>query len=420
MMLLNVVLFIAIALAIIVGVANPILSHYSSAAGLLYSKQSYLTTQSAIEDAIFRLKTGKNMPSSMTLALSSGSATVAVTSTASGKTIIADATTTSYGRNAQVDLTLGTGVAFHYGIQSGEGGFVLENSSSVTGNVFSAGSITGSNNLIRGDVISAGPSGLLNGIHATGTVFAHTIQSSIVDKDAYYQSISGTTVNGILHPGSSDQAPTDLPISDAQIGDWESDAATQAPPATCSGSTYSITSDTTIGPLKIPCNLSIKNATVTINGPIWVTGNIDIKGSTVQMASGLASQNVAIIADNPSNTTGSSIITTDTGTTFYAAGCPSACISGAFVFLISQNNNEETNHNGAVDAIGLGQSSSGLIAYAGHGLISVGQSVSLKEVTAYKIILQNTANVVYDTGLPNTLFEAGPGGGYDLLDWIEI
>jgi uncharacterized protein YebE (UPF0316 family) len=68
----------------------------------------------------------------------------------------------------------------------------------------------------------------------------------------------------------------------------------------------------------------------------------------------------------------------------------------------------------------MNQGASALVAYASHGQITLSQSVSVKEVTAYKIILTQSANVTYDTGLPNTLFESGPSGGYDVTYWGEI
>ena len=45
---------------------------------------------------------------------------------------------------------------FHYGVQVGEGGIVMENSSQVVGNVFSNGRIVGKIQLVKGDIISAG------------------------------------------------------------------------------------------------------------------------------------------------------------------------------------------------------------------------------------------------------------------------
>jgi len=171
----------------------------------------------------------------------------------------------------------------------------------------------------------------------------------------------------------------------------------------------------TIGPKKIPCNLLIKGSgiIVTVAGPLWVTGNITTQTSpTIKMASSLGSTNVAIIADNPSNTSGSGIIQIGQNTVFQGSGS-----IGSFVFMISQNNSSET--GGSINAIEMGQGASALVAYASHGQITLEQSVSVKEATAYKIILQNTANVTYDTGLPSTLFQSGPAGGYDITGWFE-
>ena len=409
------VLFLAIISAmVIVGVLQPIFSSHASAKAFIESKKAYILSNSASEEALYRLKTNKILGSSSSITLSSSTATITVTTTAAGKDIVITAPTNTYQRNIKLSLSLGTGISFHYGIQSGMGGFSLMNSSSIVGNVFSSGPITGSGNYIYGDVVSSGPSGLINGIHATGTAFAHTIQGSTIDKDAYYTVRTTTTVSGISYPGSADQLDEALPISDAQISEWEGFAAAGGT-ATCSGGTYTIDTTTTVGPIKIPCDLLIKGSpTVTIAGPLWVTGNITTQNSpTIKISSSLGVQNVAIIADNPSNRLTSSIISLGQSTGFQNSGT-----TGSFVFMISQNNSAE--NGGSVEAIDVGQSSTALVAYAGHGLISLGQSVSLKEATGYRIELRNSASVKYDTGLANTLFSSGPGGGYERIEWREI
>ncbi len=330
-----------------------------------------------------------------------------------GKTITATANRGGLVRVMRANVTLGTGIAFHYGIQSGQGGFLLQNSSSVTGDVFSGGSVSASGNEISGDVISAGSAGLIDNVHVDGSAYAHTIANSTVDGDAYYVIKTGTSVGGTSYPNSLDQGPAALPISDSQIAQWESDAVAGGT-VTCSNGKYTINANTTIGPEKIPCDLSIINSTtVTIAGPIWVTGNITTQNSSiVKMSPTLGNQNVAIIADDPSDRINSSIITTKDSSSFQNNGG-----SGSFVFLISQNNSAE--NGGNVNAISINNSGTALIAYAGHGQISIGQSVHLKEATAYKIILTNSANVTYDTGLANTLFTAGPGGGWSISSWTE-
>jgi hypothetical protein len=200
-----------------------------------------------------------------------------------------------------------------------------------------------------------------------------------------------------------------LPISDAKIAQWEALAEAGGTITSCDAQgDYNITSSMTLGPIKIACNLVVKSSSGVLNvmGPIWVTGDITTKtGPTIKLDSSLGSQNVAIIADNPSDTTGSGKITIGQTTIFQGSGS-----TGSFVFLISQNNSAET--GGSVVAIDMGQGASALVAYAAHGLLTLSQSVSVKEATGYKIHLTQSANVVYDTGLPSTVFQSGAGGSW--------
>jgi hypothetical protein len=151
-----------------------------------------------------------------------------------------------------------------------------------------------------------------------------------------------------------------------------------------------------------------------MTGPLWVTGNITTQtGPTIQIAPSLGNMNVAFIADKTSDRLASGIISIGQTTVFNGSGSPSS-----FVFMVSQNSSAE--QGGATVAILMGQGASALVAYASHGEIDLSQSVSVKEATAYRIALSQSANVMYDTGLPNTLFSNGPAGGYDILSWAEI
>ena len=304
-------------------------------------------------------------------------------------------------------------ISFNYGVQSGVGGFQLDNSSSITGNVYSGGSVIGSSqNYIYGDVVSAGASGLVYGIHATSSVYAHTIgnasTNTIIDKNAYYATTrTNTTVGGTSYPGSPDQVVAALPISDEQIGEWETLAAAGGTAACTSGS-YNISSgNVNLGPVKIPCDLNISGTSVvTLYGHIWVTGNITIQNSVVvKMAPSLGAENIAIIADNPADRINSSKISVKNTASFQNSGTV-----GSFVLLVSQNNSAE--NGGSIPAMELTNSASAMIAYAAHGLIPLENTVSLKEVTAYKIHLKNSANVRYDTGLANAVFDSGPGASW--------
>ena len=163
-----------------------------------------------------------------------------------------------------------------------------------------------------------------------------------------------------------------------------------------------------LGPKKIACNLIVKStsAELTVAGPLWITGNITTQTSPkIKMRSSLGSQNVPIIADNPDNPTGSGIVSIGQGTLFEGSGSPNS-----FVFLISQNRSAE--QGGSTSAIDIRQGVSALVVYASHGLVTLSQSVHIKEVTGYKVALSQSAQVTYDEGLPNSAFQSGPGASW--------
>src|SRR3989344_2475029 len=385
--------------------------------------QALAIAEGALDQAAYQLNQSPSYGGQANTLLGNGTFTIAVSNIDSGTKRI---TATGFVPNSQNPVAIkiikanvglsDSNVSFHYGIQAGEGGFIMDNTSKVVGNVFSGGSVIGSSqNYIYGDVVSSGPNGLVYGIHATSSVYAHTIgnvsESTIIDKDSYYYAAqTNTTVGGTSHPGSIDQASSSLPISDEQISEWETIAAAGGT-ATCTEGPYNISSESvSLGPVKIPCDLNINGSSVvTINGHIWVTGNITVQNSSVvKMSAALRSSNVAVIADNPSNRLTSSVIRVQNTATFQNSGT-----AGSFVFLISQNNSAET--GGEEEAFELSNSASALVAYAAHGLIPLANTVTLKEVTAYKIKLKNSASVTYDTGLPSTVFQSGPGGSWSFI-----
>lgn len=421
----QILLIALVFMAILLGISGTFISYV-----LLYAKselrtvndqQALALAEAGIDKAVYELNQSSAYTGETNTALGEGTFTTNVT-TVDGNT--RRVTSTGYIPNSVspietkiIKVTVGINnsvISFRYGIQAGDGGFTMSNSSKIFGNVFSSGPVIGNNgNYVYGDAVSSGINGLIYGIHATGTAYAHTIgnasANTIIDKDAYYMTKTNTTVTGTLHPNSPDQHSVPLPISDAQINEWEGYAAAGGTISACDDhGDYTISVSMSLGPKKIACNVVIKSSSgvLTVSGPLWITGNITTQtGPTIKMDQSLGGQNVAVIADNPGNTTGSGIINVGQSTVFQGSGS-----SGSFVFLISQNNSAET--GGATEAIQLNQGASALVVYAAHGLATLSQSVGVKEVTAYKIALSQSANVTYDTGLPNTLFESGPGGSW--------
>lgn len=418
-----VIFFMFASAAVAFGVVNPILKQVEVSKNLTISKESFYVASSALEDVFYRLKNNVSVDSTEVLSFNNATATTVMTNTATGRQIISTADKNNNIRKLQADVALGTGVAFHYGVHSGNGGVVLQNSASILGNVYSNGTLVGSGNLIDGDAISSGANGLIVGINTTGSAYAHTIKNSTIGRDAYYMFKTATIVNGTSYPNSADPTPVDLPISDEKIAEWEAEAlaggvmlSSECDSYNSSSNTCTISTTRSLGPKKIPFNLLIKSSSgvLTVTGHLWVTGNITTQtGPAIKMSSSLGSSNVAFIADNPADKAGSGIIDIGQTTFFQNSGAV-----GSYIFMISQNNSAETGGN--INAITMSQGASAVIAYANHGQITLSQSVSLKQITAYKIILTQSSNVTYDKGLINTIFVSGSGGAYEIIDWLEV
>lgn len=416
-LLIVVIIFLFIMLSIVMGVAYAELSALRVIRGLERSTQSYAVAESLLEDNIYRLNNSYAVATLETMTLDGFTARATTTNTLTGKNIISGGDADSRIRRVETHLRLGTGAAFNFGVQTDVGGFIMENNSEVNGNLFSNGTVVGSNNnLIRGDVISAGPDGLMDNIHATGTAYAHTIEDSTIDGDAHYQVIDAeTTVGGVKFPDSSDQATSTLPISDEQIAEWEQDA--EAGGVISGPCPYVISEDVTIGPVKILCDVAFSgtNFTATIAGMVWVTGDISFKNSpTLRIDPSLNDLSVALIADDPDDRLASSTISIQNSTQFEDSGT-----QGSYILLVSQN--ESAEQGGDVAAITLEQSANGdVLVYAGHGEVRLKNSVDLREVTGWRVRLQNFSQVTYESGLASLLFTAGPGGGYEIETWEEV
>lgn len=410
------ILFLFISTSVMLGVVTPVMNQVKSTEKQLYSKDSYYASESGIEDVAYRLKGG--LPVSGTENLSINGITASTTSYAvgTGMAIVAQGEKNELVRKNSVVLQTGIGAAFNYGVQVGRGGISLFNSSGIDGNLYANGPVTATNSgEVAGDAISAGPTGIIDGLTVTGSAYANTITDSVITGNAYYQTISGSVVNGSSFPGSVDQATTSFPITDAMIQEWKTAAENGG--VITSPCSYNIWNQTvTMGPKKINCDLILSGSSVLkLTGPVWVVGDINISNTAeVRVDSSLGAQSAVLIADNPSNRTGKSRIILSNSTKYSGSGHPNS-----YVMLLSMNTSAST--GGSTQAISISNSAQGdLLLYAPYGKISLANSVELREVTAYLIELSNSARVVYETGLQSLLFSTGPGGGYQFNAWSEI
>ncbi len=274
----------------------------------------------------------------------------------------------------------------------------------------------------------------LNGINAKGSARANKITSSSVCGDAYYKNIDAASLNFLNNPtspacslpltsgtansNSEDSLVEDMPIALDTIRSWEAEAeagGVYSDAAHCNPS-----ADISIGPAKLNCDFTGANGIkITLTGTLWISGNITLPNNViVELSSSYGGNSGVIIADNIGNETAGGVITTSNnaiicgsnGYNSLSGTCNAS--NGTYIMLLST-------HSGATNAINISNNASGAIFYAFAGIANVSNNASVKEVTAYKLILANNATVTYESGLENATFSSGPGGGWEIISWNE-
>lgn len=240
----------------------------------------------------------------------------------------------------------------------------------------------------------------IDGITVGGTAWAHDLKNCNV-QNAIYQTISSCTVSGSQTVSSTDASPAAMPISDAQIDDWESIAEAGG----VTSGNYSVTGTQTLGPRKIDGNLTISNnATLVIAGPLWVRGNVTFSNNaTFRVSPGVGNSGVVLIADTPGSESTSGIVTLTNNTVVEGNGS-----AGSYPMIVST-------YSGTGNAINLSNNVDSVILYAPNGTITVSNNAGANQITAKKLVLDNNTIITYINGLQSATFSNGPGGSWTFL-----
>ena len=240
----------------------------------------------------------------------------------------------------------------------------------------------------------------LSGVTVQGNAWAYALSNCTVGGTASYQTISSCSVTGTRYPGTTPATPAPLPISDAQIADWE---ATAAAGGTIAGP-YAPSGSVTLGPKKINGDLSLSNgATLILSGPVWVNGNVTLSNNaTLGVSSSIGAGGAVIIADATGNTATKGTVGLSNNVTISGNGS-----AGSFPMIIST----KTGSN----AVRLSNNAVGVILYAPYGSMEISNGASANQATAYKLELENNANITYVNGLQNASFSNGPGGSWAVV-----
>ncbi|KKS26924.1 MAG: hypothetical protein UU88_C0015G0046 [Parcubacteria group bacterium GW2011_GWC1_42_11] len=392
--------------------SSPVVREYVTVREFERSRGAYYLSEAGSEDAMYRIMNLDAIDAQEIISLDGNKATTTITTiSAIKKTINSIGDILFNTRRVKSTLTVVSGASFNYGVQAGDGGVYMKSTSSITGNLYSAGPVCG----------------------GTASMYANKIYSSIIASTTVTcNTISGSNRGSCTYPWGT-QEPVALPIQRPQIESWEAAATAGGviTQAECSSHLegdgtyeyeYIINSSRSLGPVEIQCDLEITGATsgsgptITLTGPVWVRGKIDIsKYLTVRVDPSLSGQGLSMvmIADNPADRIDSSEIEVENyNPIFEGAG------ANSWVMLLSENSAASQGVN--EDAIRVADGVTGaIILYARLGTIYLRNTTSVREVTGYKISLDGSSSVIYESGLQNVLFNSGPGGAWTIQDWKE-
>ncbi|MDD2753239.1 MAG: hypothetical protein PHT44_01385 [Candidatus Portnoybacteria bacterium] len=230
-----------------------------------------------------------------------------------------------------------------------------------------------------------------------GNAHANTISDSSITGDAYFQTLTNSTVGGTKYPGSSDPTIQDLPLTQAIIDGWKTEAANGG---VITGD-YIVDAGAVkiLGPKKIEGNLTISNrGDLTVSGTIFVTGNINIfNNAKVRLSSEFNGNSGAVITDG--------LISVTNSCSFFGAS------AGSYVLLLSTKSGQ---------AINLANNSDTAIFYAANGSVDVSNNTVLKELIGQQIHLNNGSRIVYEAALAAVKFSSSVSGSWKVTAWEEV
>lgn len=375
--------------------------------------QSFQITQTEPVNKIQLYIKKISTPSNLTVRITSDNSGSPSTTTLASGTLSASTVTSSY---AWVDVTLSsspqliagttywlvidgsTNASRYYNLGGNSNGYAL--GSAKIGQYSGAWNNTSPTNLdIFFKLYLGGTQGLISGITVgsggVGNAYAHTVNNSTIAGTNYCQTGSGN--NKSCNTSLADPVAVDMPISEANITEWQEDALLGG---THSGN-YILNSTTgSIGPKKIVGDLQVQNnASLTVTGTLWVTGNIIISNNaSVSLAAGYGSGSGVVVADGT--------ILVGNNANFTGSGT-----AGSFIMLLSTST--------STGAITLQNNAGAVVLYAANGTVNVSNNAGASAINGYKINLSNNAVINYQTGLTNANFVNGPSGSWNASSWKE-
>lgn len=370
---------------------------------LEYSTKSYYVAEGGIEDLLLRSRTvSLKLPfSPSTLTIDDGAATRIYSQVGIALDFRSEGVVSGRHRIVKITSSSVTESNFNYGVQVGDLGLEMGSGSEVVGNVYSNGDIRGdsvSKTRITGDAISAGTH-IIEDIEVMGDARADRFDDCIVGGTAYYVTSFTSCSAGSTDVLSEPPAESEFPISQSQIDEWKSDAEAGG---TLEGYTLGNLDSDSLGPVKINGDMIIGNSSVlTLTGTVWITGTLGLgNGVTIRLDPDVYGDLGGVLIFDSQIAIKNNVVLEGTGK------------SGSYLLVLDT-------FSSAIDpAIDVNNNVGAAILYANNGIIEIKNNLELLEATARGLRVDNNVSITYESGLEETLFNSGAGGGRRFL-WKE-
>ena len=392
-----------IALGFVLSIVNITLNQQRTLSEITYSVQAYYAAEAGVEDALLRLQNGMNWSSSYSFEVGNASSTVTISSMIGGvRTIDAEGDATNRIRKIQTVYQLvSEGTSFNFGAQVGDWGLEMRHGAGIIiGNVFSNNTIFGIGTA-SGTAIVAGIGNELRDINVNENAEAYSCSGATILGNLEYNTAGTNSCTfGTTSTTSDAIVPLPFPVTSTMITDWKNDAEAGG---VIIGD-VSISSATSLGPIKIDGNLTVEiGETLTLNGTVWVTGTSLLRNSaTLRLDEGYGDLSGVLISDG---TVQIRNLVTLKGTT---------SPSSFFTLIGTSSSIDESNA-----AMDVKNNADGAILFTPNGLMVLHNNTNLVEVTAYKLLLHKTT-LIYEVGLQDIRFTSGPSAGWTVTRWREV
>lgn len=399
--LLVAVLILVAMVTISVSMANLIIGQHKISANIIKSSQAYFIAEGGVEDALLRLKKNIQWTNPLPLTIADGFASTTISDIIGGaRVIMAEGNVMERIRKVSVVYQISTqGVSFYYGAQVGDGGVIMDDGSTINGNVFSNGPIVAAPNTeITGTVKVAKTGNYIDGATIGRDAFVDICRNSSTS-DTLTCSTSTNCTASVIETLTEEIATSTLAISQTQITQWKDEAISGG---TTTDYTLVEGQQDYLGPKKIEGDMTLQDqAQLFMTGTIWVTGKITIQNSAQLKLDEVSygSLSGVIISDGE-------VILQDAGK---AIGTGQ---SGSYLLLISTASDDS--------AIIIQNNFEADILFTQNGWITIQDTVAVRELSGYGIHLKNNAEVIYEIGLEDASFSTGPGGSWEVASWREI